>query len=289
MFKCMKKGLTGISLILVLLGMTVFVGTSFKRTITVTVEVPYMETVPYLVEVEKWKMEPYQVQVPYIENVTVTRMDTVYENSSVLEYNGLLTYAVELKEGPVLVEWSSVKEIKYFALVESERWGVIWSDFQWKYGTVLSIVLMTGGILFPLACHYFDEYIENCTEYVITSEDYYTQNSAEGQAYRELAGGSYNVVVYNVLSSDNETKNSYHVAVSSLYNATEPRTLYREETMYRNVTYLVNETRYHVEEGMRLEEREEIQHPLDLPEGWGKLSGVFIVLGVLTFVYAKKR
>ena len=100
----MNKVLTGISLILILLGMTVFVGTSFNRTVMVTVEVPYTESVPYDVEVDKWKMEPYQVQVPYIENVTVTRMDPIYENSSVLEYNGLLTYPIELEEGRVLVE-----------------------------------------------------------------------------------------------------------------------------------------------------------------------------------------
>lgn len=285
----MNKVLTGISLILVILGMTVFVETSFKRTITVAVEVPYNETVPYTVEVEKWKNEPYQVQVPYIENVTVTLMDPIYENSSVLEYNGLTTYPIELEEGQVHVEWSSSKGVEYFALIGTERWDLIWSDFQWKYGTIVSIVLLTGGILSPLAFYYFDEFIGNSTEYVITSEDYYAQDSIEGQANRTLIGGSYNVVVYNVLSSANETKNSYHVAILSLYNTTEPRTFYREETQYRNVTYVGNETRYRVEEGTRLEEREEIQHPLDLPEGSGQLSGPLVLIGVLTFVYTRKR
>jgi hypothetical protein len=289
----MDKGLAGIGVILLLFGMSVFVGTGFRQTTLVAVEVPYSEEVPYVVEVESWALEPYEVEVPYEGNVSVTRETPLYENSSILEYNGLVTCGLELGEGLVSIEWSSDKHIRYFAFMGAERWDVIWSDFQWKYGVVASVVLVSGGILLPLAIYYFDRFIENCTEYVAEPEDYYEQNSLGGSAVRLISGGEYVVVVYNTESSANETMNSYRVVVSGLHNETEVRTFYRNETAYRNVSCWVNETRFRLEEGVRFEEREVERRLLELPElgalGWGQVSGGAVLAGFILLISARRK
>lgn len=289
----MDKGLAGIGVVLLLFGMTISVGTGFRKTTLVTVEVPYSEEVPYVVEVESWTLEPYEVEVAYEGNVTVTRETPLYENNSVLEYNGLVAYGLELGEGPVSIEWSSDKHVRYFAFVGAERWDVIWSDFRWKYSVVTSLVLVSGGILLPLASYYFDSFIENCTEYVAEPEDYYEQNSLGGSAVRRISGGEYVVVVYNTQSSANETKNSFRVVVSGLHNETEVRTFYRDETAYRNVSCWVNETRYRLDEGIRLEEREVERRLLELPElgavDWGQVSGGAVLVGFLLLMVARRR
>ncbi|MCW4035876.1 MAG: hypothetical protein NWE75_01665, partial [Candidatus Bathyarchaeota archaeon] len=247
---------------------------------------------PYEVEVERWAIEPHEVQVPYQVNVSVIKSDPIYENDSVLEYNGLTTNDIELEEGTISIEWSSAKQLEYFTFMGAERWDIIWSDFQWKYGVVLSIVLMTGGILFPLAVYYFDRFIENCTEWVATPEDYYQQNSIQGSAIRDIIGGKYKIVVFNTQSSENETKNNFHVLISSLYNTTELQTFLRNETMYRNVTYSVNETRYRLEERVRYENRTIGRRLLELPElgviSWNTISAGTFILGIILFQMARK-
>lgn len=288
----MKKGLKGLGLILIILGAFLFIGSHTTSYKTIAVEVPYTEEIPYEVEVERWTIEPHEVQVPYQVNVSVIKADPIYENNSVLEYNGLTTNDIELEEGTISIEWSSAKQLEYFAFMGAERWDIIWSDFQWKYGVVLSIVLLTGGILFPLAVYYFDRFIENCTEWVATPEDYYQQNSIQGSAIRNIIGGKYKIVVFNTQSSENETKNNFHVLISSLYNTTELQTFLRNETRYRNVTYSVNETRYRLEERVRYENRTIGRRLLELPEldviSWNTISAGTFILGIILFQMARK-
>jgi hypothetical protein len=248
-----NKQVAGLGALMIVLGATVFAGTSFKRRSTYLVEVPYTEEVNYTAVVEGWEMQPFEVHVPYAVNVTAFEATPVYVNSSVLDYNGLHTIVVSLSEGPVRIEWSSAKNLEYFAVVGSDRWSLIWEKFELNFGVTMLVVLASGGVLFPLAIYYFDKMMVNCTETHSAPEDYYVLHSMAGSANRTLSGGTYTVAAYNTQSS--ETANVCNVTISSLRASTEQRLLNHTEVRYMNVTVYRNETRVRLEERVRVEER----------------------------------
>ena len=288
----MKKGLSGLALIFLLSGGFLFIGTNFKRVKTIAVEVPYSEEVSYEVEVEYEEPEAYEVQVPYEGVVSVNKTEIIYENSSVIDYNGLFSYEVNLPNRTILIEWSSTMHLEYFAVMNSSRWDAIWQDFQLKYGVVVALTLLSGGILFPLAAYYFDRFIENCTEWVATPEDYYQQNSREGSAIRTVEAGEYGIVIFNTQST-NETSNCVDVTISGLYETNETQILYRNETRFRMVTKTRNETRYRTEEGIRLENKTVEQRLLELPESdvlsWNTIAASSIFLGTICIIIARAK
>jgi hypothetical protein len=226
--------------------------------------------------------------VPYAVNITAIEYTPIYVNSSALSYNGLHTVSISLGEGPVRIDWSSAKHLQYFAVVGSDRWSLIWEKFELLMGVTMLLVLMTGGVLFPLAAVYFDDFMLNSTETYAVPEDYYVLNSMGGSANRTLSGRAYTVATYNALPED--PTNAYNVTISSVRAITEQRLLNRTEVRYMNVTVYRNETRVRLEERVRVEERTMEETLLPLPAGvnWGYVSGGLFVLGLAMLFTARK-
>jgi hypothetical protein len=172
--------------------------------------------------------------------------------------------------------------------VGSDRWSMVWTKFELNFGVAMLVVLVSGGVLLPIALTYFDDIMLNCTETYAAPEDYYVFSSTGGAANRTLVGGYYTIAAYNTQSS--ETANEFNVTIYSLREYTAQRFLNRTEVRYMNMTVWRNETRVRMEEKVRVEERTREETLLALPAGvnWGLVSGGLLVIGVVLLFTARK-
>jgi len=154
------------------------------------------------------------------------------------------------------------------------------------------VVLITGGVLFPLAVAYLEPFLENCSAWVATPDDYYQLHSSQGSTVKNVTAGEYKVIIFDTNYTNETDYNTVNVSISHWYRTTEIQTQYKNETRYRTVTKTRNETRYRVEERIRLENRTVEKSLLSLPKikslSWNTIAACSILSGAILIRTARQ-
>lgn len=258
----MNLKILGAGLVFILLSVSLGILPGFHKDTIEYYNVTYEEEVPK------------QITVEYPVNRTVTRIDPVYQNSTVYP-NIWSSRIVRFDNSTIIIQWNSTYEAMMVALLPPDAWEEIVNQIWLEYGTVISVSILFGFVTMPIALHLFPGYLQNTTLSHTTGEEYIKFGAFSDYTVHNVTPGNYSLVVFT----------------SSANNVMNFTIGYPYEEVVTEV-HAENQTIMELVEKTRLENRTNTEYLLELPDApvpWSYIALVLLLMGVALIIIASRK